>query len=163
MAFNSADAVDRETAWLNTTGDGLPPLPADFGGRWDLVQAYWPRIQNTEKRAIYVMRQRLAQPRFANQRVMTGYAFRLRLWWPILAPDGNVEDEQRNLDAACDDLLVRITGPMLDKTHGGRFLSVAENPRELTIDFADPAESLLNYNALIADCMYAADDRELNA
>jgi hypothetical protein len=160
---STADAVAREAAWLNTTGDGLPPLPAEAGGKWDLVQAYWPRIRATEKRSIYVTRTRLYQPRFANQRVMSGYAFRLRLWWPVLSSDGSAEAEQASLDVACDDLLVRITGPMLDKTHGGRFLSVAENPRDVSIEFADPEHTLVEFGALLADCIYAADDRELNA
>ena len=41
--MSTADAVDREAAWLATSGDGLPALLVTAGGPFGVVQAYWPR------------------------------------------------------------------------------------------------------------------------
>jgi hypothetical protein len=51
---------------------------------------------------------------------------------------------------------------MLDKTHGGRFLSVAEDPAEVGVDFADPEPSLRDRADLTCVVSYSADDFEIN-
>lgn len=155
----SADAVTRETAWLSASGDGLPALLATAGGPFDTIQGYWPRTPNTEQRGLYVMRQRTRQVRFANVRQMDKYMFRLRIWWPLLDGAGSAESEQQALDNAIEMVIVRVGGQQFDKTHGGRFLSVAEEgPIEAT--YADPAQTLPQINRLLVDITYSADDVE---
>lgn len=161
--MSTSDAVTREAAWLNSTGDGLPTLPRLLGGPWDNVQAYYPRTPYAEQRSVYVLRARIAQPRFGGQRIMTNHQFRLILWWPLLDASGEAEAEQQAFDNAIDLLLQRVTGPLGDKTHGGRFLSVAENPRTLDVDCTDPEQTLPTLGGLRAEVTYAADDPEINA
>lgn len=163
VATLTADAVARETAWLVASGDGLPALLATAGGPWDTVQAYYPRTPYEQRRSIYVLRHRVEQKRFAAQRVMHTYPFRLILWWPILALDGSAEEEQQAFDNAIDLLLQRILGPLGDKTHGGRFLSVAEDPKISDVDFTDPEQTIPAMGGFRAEVTYSADDREVNA
>jgi hypothetical protein len=160
--MSTADAVARETAWLQTTGDGLPGLVAP-SGPFDAVQAYWPRPsdQNTSAHTLYVMRHRISSERFANVRIMTHYPFHLVAWWSMVNATGSAEAEQQNLDNAVELVITRINGLLLDKTHGGRFLSVAENPRVLDVDFTPP-ETTLALGYLRADITYSADDPEIN-
>lgn len=166
VATNTDTAVTREADWLTASGDGLPALLADAGGPWDLVQAYYPRTPYEQKRSIYVLRHRIEQKRFAAQRVMNTYPFRLILWWPIQALDGSAEEEQQAFDTAVDLLLQRILGygpPGFDKTHGGRFLSVGENPRLVDVDFTDPEQTIPTLGGLRAEVTYSADGHEVNA
>lgn len=160
--MSTGDAVDREVAWLTTSGDGLPDLLAGVGGPWDNIQAYWPRTPATRQKSIYVQCRSIHDERTANQRRMPTYAFLLKLVWPISTSTGSAEKEQRALDAAIDLLLQRIDGPMLDKTHGQRFLSVAENPRYVDVTFVDPEQTLAQVAALRAEVSYSADDFEIN-
>lgn len=164
--MSTADACDREAAWLNTIGDGLPALPAAAGGPWKVIQAYWPGLrQATQKTSIYVTRTHLADDRVANLRVRDSYMFRLKLVWPVLAATAPLaETEQRNLDLAIDLLITRIRGPVGDKTHGARFLSVGEVPREMpvTVEFDDPEVTIPADKSLRAVCTYYADDYEIN-
>lgn len=162
VATNTDTAVTRETAWLTTSGDGLPALQATAGGPWDNVQAYYSRTPYGEQRTIYVLRHRTQQKRFANQRTMHTYPFRLILWWPLLALDGSAEEEQAAFDVAIDMLLQRILGPLGNKTHGGRFLSVAEGPALVDVDYTDP-ETTIPLGGLRAEVTYSADDVEINA
>jgi hypothetical protein len=159
---DTADAVDRETAWLCTSGDGLPDLLADMGGPWDNIQAYWARTPATRQRSVYVLRRAIRDERTANIRRMPTYAFLLKIVWPISTSSGAAEKEQRALDAAINLLLTRIDGPMLDKTHGNRFLSVAENPRYVDVNYIDPEQTLSQVAALRAEITYSADDFEIN-
>lgn len=162
MTRSTADAVDRETAWLATAGDGLPALLKASGGPFDDVHAYYPRTPKMTARTLYVLRQRLGQNRFGAQRIISKYPMRLIVWWPMLGGkgfDGSAEAEQRALDAAIDLVLQRITGPVGDKTHGGRFLSVAEEPRQLDGDFNDPTETI-SQGYLRVDLTYSIDDFE---
>jgi hypothetical protein len=160
--MGTADAVDREVAWLTTSGDGLPDLLADVGGPWDNIQAYWPRTPATRQKSIYVMRRGFRDERTANVRRMPTYQFALKIVWPLSSGSGSAETEQRALDAAIDLLLQRIDGPMLDKTHGGRFLSVAENPRYVDVTFVDPEQTIAATASLRAEVAYSADDFEIN-
>lgn len=159
--MSTADAVTRETAWLQTSGDGLPALLATAGGPFDNVQAYFPRTPPMEQRSLFVMRQRINQPRVANVRLRSQYPFLLRIWWPLLSADGSAEEEQQALDNAIELVLERVSGPEFDKTHGGRFLSVAENPRTVSVVFHDPMVTLMQRNTLICDITYSADDLEI--
>lgn len=159
--MSTADAVTRETAWLKTSGDGLPALLATAGGPFDNIQAYFPRTPSMEQRSLFVLRQRIRQPRTENVRLMSHYPFLLRIWWPLLSADGSAEEEQEALDNAVDLVLQRVSGPEFDKTHGGRFLSVAENPRLVDVAFHDPMVTLMQRNTLICDITYSADDLEI--
>lgn len=156
------DAVDREAAWLTTSGDGLPDLLADVGGPWDNIQAYWSRTPATRQKSVYVLRRTIRDQRTANIRRTPTYEFLLKIVWPISTSTGAAEKEQRALDAAVGLLLKRIDGPLMDKTHGGRFLSVAENPRYVDVTFLDPEQTLSQVAALRAEVMYSADDFEIN-
>lgn len=156
------DAVDREVAWLTTSGDGLPGLLTDAGGPFDAIQAYWPRTPATRQKSIYVLRRRIHDERVANIRRRPTYQFLLRIVWPISTSTGAAEREQCALDAAVELLLQRIDGPMLDKTHGGRFLSVAESPAYVDVDFIDPEQTISQSASLRAEVAYSADDFEVN-
>ncbi len=144
-----------------TYGDGLPALHADQDGPFSIIQAYDTRTPQTRLAGIYVLRPRIIRARFAQQRKINRYDFRLKLVWPIGATtsgSGLWETEQRAFDAAVELLLQRIDGFPLDKTHGGRFMSVAEAPEPgaVTVAFADPAQA--RANVLEATIAYLADD-----
>lgn len=156
----TSDAVSREAAWLNSFGDTLPSLNAAQGGPWDLIQARKPRTPPKRKSAIYVTRPHFKIVRFANVRQMPKYTFHVMTVWPLANQVGSEEIDQQNFDEAIDLLVVRILGLELDKTHGGRFLSVAENPEYLTYDQDDPVVSVADIGALTATLVYIADDFE---
>lgn len=163
--MSTADAVAREAAWLATSGDGLPALLTANGGPWDIIQPYQRRTPPSEKTAIYVWRPSFTDPRVANIRLRPMYDFQLKLHWPVRqAAEGIAEAEQQALDNAVDLLIVRIRGPLLDKTHGGRFLSVGEVPRMpgVHVAFDDPEITIPQLKALKAVVSYSADDLEVN-
>jgi hypothetical protein len=66
---STADAADREAAWLNAYGDTLPALNAAQGGPFDVIQSYNPRTMQTRKTGIYVLRPSFRVNRFANIRL----------------------------------------------------------------------------------------------
>lgn len=158
--MSTADAVDREVAWLTSSGDGLPALLASLGGLWDNVQAYQPRTPLKRAANIYVLRRQIHEKRFANVRRMATYEFVLKLIWPLSSGQGIAEADQRAFDAAVDLVLTRIGGLVGDKSHGGRFLSVAENPEWVTVRFTDP-EQTLGAAEFHAEITYFADDTEI--
>jgi hypothetical protein len=168
----TADAVDRETAWLTTSGDGLPALLVGDGGKWDLIQAYQPRTPAQRKNQIWVMRRRLLMTRYGMVRKMPKYAFRLRCWWTLSNSAGTAESDQRAFDLAIDDLVARINGfgpagsPVepgaSNKTHGGRFLSVAEDSGDVDVQFTDPDTTLMPSAAFAAEVTYMADDPDFD-
>lgn len=158
-----ADAVAREAAWLATSGDGLPALLKAAGGRWDVVQGYWPGNRlHAQRTGIYVLRSVIEDHHPLAMRYRPQYVFTLKLVWPIRAAASIAETEQQNLDNAIDDLIVRVNGPVGDKTHGGRFLSVAEVPETgaVRVDFTDPEQTIQAEKALRAQVTYYADDIE---
>ena len=159
--MSTADAVAREAAWLNVTTDSLPALLVTAGGPFDVVQAYRPRTPGQRKRSLYVIRRAFRLERFANVRTMAHYEFELQINWPIQNSAGSGEEEQVALDAALDLVLQRIGGLVGDKTHGGRFRSVAEEPKFVDVVIADPADAFEKrpgvFEAAIA---YWADDFE---
>lgn len=164
--MSTADAVQRETDWLSQSGDGLPALLKTASGPWDVINAYWPRTPNYNLNGIYVMRTRLIDMRWSNQRKLPRHSFRLKLLWRIGSTTTGVsigEAEQANFDSAVDLLLQRLRGTLGNKTHGGRFLSVAEAPGanpEIPIDF-DPPETTMERGYLSATVNYQADDLEV--
>jgi hypothetical protein len=159
---STGDAVAREAAWLAASGDGLPALQAADGGPFDIVQPYWPRTAPTNKRALYLVRATIRDQRTANIRTMATYSFVAKLLWPMLSSSGSAEAEQQTFDDAVALLLTRINAPMLDKTHGGRFLSVGENPAYVEVVFDDPERLLAEGRVLRAEVRYSADDFEIN-
>jgi hypothetical protein len=162
----TATAVAREADWLTTTGDNLPPLRKADGGLWDVVQAYWPGNRMGSMRAgIYVTRHTLGDQHPVAQRYRPQYLFRLKLTWPIKqATTPLAENEQANFDLAVGYLVQRIRGPLGDKTHGGRFLSVAQVPENepVVVDFDDPEVSIQAVGALTGTATYYGDDNEFN-
>lgn len=163
--MSTADAPAREAAWLATSGDGLPALLQTAGGPWQTIQAYWPRTPDHMAKSVFVLRHQTANTRFANVRKLNRYVFRLICWWPMVNPNGDAQQAQADFDAALDLLLQRIAGPVLDKTHGGRFLSVgetAEHGGTISIDYHDPVQTLASGNFLVAEITYGADDNDYN-
>jgi len=157
-------AVARETAWLATITDALPYLPSYAGGAWDVVQGFWPGSRiTTQKTGIYLWARTISDPRISNQRIRAQYEFTLKLIWPVKAQAGPLaETEQQNLATAVDAVVRRIRGLVGDKTHGGRFLSVAENPRTVTVSFEDAEATIPETKALYGSVVYRADDYEIN-
>ena len=159
--MSTADAVDREAAWLQTSGDGLPALLTASGGPWASIQGYQPRTAGRRSTYVIVLRRQIHDKRFANVRRMPSYEFVLKLVWPLASGQGRAEDDQRAFDAAVDLLLQRIDGFVGDKTHGGRFRSVAENPAYVTVHFEDPTTTMPGDAEFRAEITYMADDFEI--
>lgn len=141
-----------------------PARPAAAsGGLWQIVQAYWPRTPQTNKTGLYVLRAALLDPRVSNQRIRPRYEITLRAVWPVVVTGTSLlETAQQDFDNAVEPVLERIRGLLGDKTHGGRFLSAAENPRLVTVRFEDPEQSMAQYKALRATVTYSVDDFEIS-
>lgn len=166
--MTALSAVQREAAWLAAynPADGLPPLLSSTGGRWDIVAAYLPRTPPTRQAAIYLVRASLEETRFANQRKRQSHGFRAYLFWPIgssTTASGIWESEQLAFDLAVDDLVARIRGTLLDHTHGGQFMSVAEAPTggRIGVRFVEPTASANTPAMLTADVTYSADSTDI--
>lgn len=157
--MSTADAVARETAWLTMSGDGLPALLTTAGGRWDVVQAYAPRTSPTRKNQIWVLRRNIRVARSANIRRMPHYHFELICGWTLSSGTGDAESDQQAFDDAIDDVIARIGGQVLDKTHGGAFLSAAEDPTSIDVQFL-PAPQSMTACVFEARITYEADDLE---
>jgi hypothetical protein len=167
---DTSTAVAREAAWLAQTGvGGLPSLLETAGGPFETVQAYYGRSPNMRKRSIYVMRQSLTEMRLGGLRKIDRYSFRLIVRWPSKSTTGRMETDEADFDAAIDKLLQRIRGPVGDHTHGGAFLSVAEeaNGATISVDFDPPERTLAgsvgNSPYLSATVRYSADDEQINS
>jgi hypothetical protein len=167
---STADACVREAAWLTTTGDSLPSLLAVNGGPWKVIAAYFQGAQTrTQAPAIYVTRGKAEQIRVGNQRIRPRYPMRLELYWPVLTinPGSSsiAAQEQQALDNAIELLRQRVTGPLGDKSHGGRFLSAAEVKGAPGWDVTfEPASLTIRASKEIRACAtYTIDDYEINA
>ena len=141
-----SDALDRETAWL-TTVDTLPALLVANGGPFDIVQARYPRTPAKSKTALYVTRHpggSMEAERFATARTHYLHHFLLIAEWPMRSGTGSAESDLLAFEQAIDDVIARVQGPLTDKSHGGRFLAVMEDPApgRLSIDEADPVTSI---------------------
>lgn len=168
--MSTADACARETSWLQTSGDGLPSLLAVNGGPFKVIAAYFQGAQTrTQAPAIYVTRGKAEQIRVGNQRVRPRYPMRLELYWPVLTinPGSSsiAAQEQQNLDDAIELLRQRVTGPLGDKSHGGRFLSAAEVKGAPGFDVTfEPASLTIRASKEIrGQATYCIDDFEINA
>jgi hypothetical protein len=158
-----ADAVTREAAWLAQSGDGLPALLKSAGGPFDIIRAYWPGNRlATQQTGIYVTRGHISANHSMALRYRPQCVFRIKVVWPVRCSSRIAEIEQQNLDDALDALITRISGPPGDKTHGGRFLSVAELPQEgsVMVDFEDPEATIQATKDLRCTIGYYADDLE---
>lgn len=169
--MSTADACSREAAWLTTTGDSLPSLPASAGGPWQVIDAYEQGAQTrTQATAVYVTREPgIEQLRVANQRVRPRYMMRLELRWPVrvISPGASsiAATEAQNFDNAIEQLRARVTGPLGDKTHGGRFLSAAEAARGqagISVRYEPASLTIKADKELRASMTYPVDDFELN-
>ena len=169
--MSTADAVARETAWLNTTsGDSLPFLPASAGGPWDVIAPYdQGAATRTQATAIYVTRGHAQQVRVGNQRIRPRYPMRLELRWPVrvISPGSTsiAATEAQNFDDAIEMLRARVTGPLGDKTHGGRFLSAAEvkGAPGFDVQYEPASQTVKAAKELRATATFGVDDFELNA
>jgi hypothetical protein len=159
---STADAVTREAAWLAAfdTADGLPGLLKTYGGPFDVVQAYAQRTGPKRQARLYVLRSNLRVERFGFNRKINHHTFMLRLYWPQSSPTGQAESVQQDLDTAVDLIIQRISGLFQDKTHGSRFLSVAEDPTSIDVQFADPEVSIQAQAEYAATITYQADDQD---
>lgn len=158
-----SDAVDREVAWLITTGDGLPALRTVDGGPFQILQARWPRIPSTSKTQLYVLRSPVASykiERFAAIRSAPVTGFMLSLHWPMTQGTGSAEAEQALFEQAIDSVLTRVLGFQGDKSHGGRFLSVGEDHGGITVNY-DDVEQAMGSRVFKATITYSADDLEI--
>jgi hypothetical protein len=137
----TASAVDREAAWLGASGDGLPALVESAGGPFASVEAYVPAVTSSRERLLHVSRVRFQRARRSAQRMWNRHQMSIRVWWPLRSALGSAQIEQRNFDAALDLVTQRITAFTYDKTHGGRFLSVAENPHDIVVSISQPEDA----------------------
>ncbi|RLU81129.1 hypothetical protein CTZ27_33360 [Streptomyces griseocarneus] len=152
--------MDREVSWLTSSGDGLPALLVSAGGPWGNVQAYQPRTPGKRGTNLFVLRRQIHDRRFANIRRIPTYEFALKAVWPLSSGQGVAEADQRAFDSAVDKILARIDGFPGDKSHGGRFRAVAEDPQYVTVRFTDP-EQTLGIGEFHAEITYFADDFEV--
>jgi hypothetical protein len=135
-----------------------------------VIAAYTQGAQTrTQATAIYVTRGRAQQYRVANQRIRPRYPMRLELHWPVrqISPGSSsiAAEEQQAFDDAIELLRQRVTGPLGDKTHGGRFLAAAEVKGSPGIDvqFGDAAQTIREAKEVRATMLYFIDDLEINA
>jgi hypothetical protein len=159
--MSSADAVSREAAWLSAynPADSLPALLASLGGPFDIVQPYLRRTPPGRKRQLYVVRTNLQVERFGFNRKINHHTFDLRITWPQSSTPGDAEEVQQALDNAVELVVQRVSGLFLDKTHGARFMAVAEDPAQIDVRFDDPSASLQGPGAeLTCAITYRADD-----
>lgn len=152
------DALDREAAWLSAV-DNLPTLSATF----EIIQARWPRTLRVKERGLYVLHDGVAltNQRTTNQHTMNTYGLQLMLVWPFKTATAAspAETEQAALDAAIDAVLARVFGHLEDHTHGGRFLSVAEDATRVHVEMSDAAQGVVDFG-WTARIRYTADDFE---
>lgn len=167
-----ADACAREASWLQTSsGDSLPFLPASAGGSWEVIAPYVQgAATRTNAPAIYVKRGQVRQVRVANQRVRPRYPMRLELHWPVvvISPGSSsiAAQSAQDFDDAIEALRARVTGPLGDKTHGGRFLSAAIDGKgqpDINVDYGDNSVTIKAAKELVATMTYPVDDFEINA
>lgn len=154
--------MSREAAWLAAydASDGLPGLLKASGGPFDVVQAYVRRTGAQRQTRLYVTRTNLRVERFGFNRKINHHSFLLRLYWPQSSPSGQAESVQQELDTAVDLVVQRISGLFQDKTHGARFMSVAEDPNDIDVQFTDPEATIQAKAELTATIAYQADDQD---
>ena len=168
-AFPGGDPCAREAAWLRTTNDSRPVLPAP-AGPWQIIQAYWPGARlDVNQTGVYVCWGEDIDRRSAGIRIMPRYSFVLKMVWPVRnvtgsAGKGLAETEQLNMRAAANLLIQRVRGFVRDKSHGARFLSVGETPsgQPPRVVYMDAEVTIREMRSLRATVSYVADDFEVN-
>jgi hypothetical protein len=145
--------------WLTSFGDGLPSL-VEPNGPWSVIQTFIPRVTAKKKAGVYVLLPTTRITRFSNIRSMPTYDFELKLVWPLSSGIGSAEEDLQAFYVAVDLLIRRILGPLSDKTHGGRFLSGAENPKYLEVNIDDPDTTIGSMAGFVGKVTYSADDNE---
>lgn len=164
MAQGFDAVLDNEAAWLATSPrtDSLPDLTTYF----TVIQARFPRTPGKKQTQLYVLHdphEASRVMRSTNQREMFTHNLLLRMIWPITT--GKAEDDQLAFEKAVYAVAQVVLGLVDDHTHGGRFLSAAEDPLRLRIQFADPEYCLAKapaerqYEATIT---FTVDDFELS-
>lgn len=134
-----SDVVDRESAWLSTV-DSLPNLTGIFVNPQTNASTIFTRLPRTFDRkvnSLFVMRaptESATLDRETNTRGIWTHRLMLIVWWPITKDAlGDGSKDELACEQAVDAILGRITGvpPSAsgpgDHTHGGRFLSAAED------------------------------------
>lgn len=129
-----ADVPQREADWLNEdlSAFGLAPLAKTLGGPFDLIAPY-PRSLSARSRQLFVYRARSFERRIGNGIKQAHHELVVRILWEQVSPDEKAHIDQAGLDVALDALVDRIRGlppgtagtPAGDRSHGGRFWSVA--------------------------------------
>jgi hypothetical protein len=168
----TADAVARECAWLQTSGDSLPSLLGSDGGPWLIIDAYTnAAATRTRQAAIYVTREPgMESIRVGNQRIRFRYRMKLRLDWPVTrsSPGSSsiAAESQQDFDDAIELLRQRVAGPLGDKSHGGRFLSAAVassgGQADITVT-PEVADVTIKTAAILkASMTYLVDDYEVS-
>jgi len=163
---SSATVETREAAWLSTVNDGLPSLPEQYGGPWEVLQAFYTRTPGTQKTQCYVWAGEISDERVANIRIRPTYQITLVMHWPLRQTTSPLaEQEQQAFKDAVDLTLQRIRGPAGDKTHGGAFLTAGEVPRSpgVHVQFEPPWVTIQADKELRGQITYYADDFEINA
>lgn len=121
------DAVAREVAWLTAdlSAFSIGPLLDDQGGPFAVIKGFGRSAKaRVQGRTLFVSRERVTEVRFDIQHKQHVHQLRLKIGWPIRST--TQETDLAALDNALELLLTRVRGPFGDKTHGGRFLQVAE-------------------------------------
>jgi hypothetical protein len=160
----SQSAEMREAAWLSQSGDSLPSLLTANGGPFELVEAFDPVAARPKmKNTLYVMALHVADQRVSNMRIRPQYEITLDISWPARKPGTPLaETAMQDMKNAVDLVLQRVRGLVGDKTHGGRFLSVAEVPAMASVAYSDPAATIPGGGYVGATVSYRCDDFEIN-
>jgi hypothetical protein len=161
---STATVESREAAWLSQTGDSLPSLLAANGGPFELIDAFDPVAARPKmKNTLYVMALHASDQRVSNQRIRPQYEITLDINWPARKPGTPLaETAMQDMKNAVDLVLQRVRGPVGDKTHGGRFLSVAEVPAMASVAYSDPSVTISAGSYVGCVVSYRADDFELS-
>lgn len=155
-----ATAVSREAAWFTTdpppSFPGAYPLQTANQGPFDVIQGYIPKDPQS-KRSLYITRGKAKQARISlGGEFEIVHTFTVIVMWPLRS--AKLEDDQSALDTAVAAVIQRIQGPNLDHTHGGAFLTVADDEHDIEIEQTDPLEAVLNREPIVVRITYQATD-----
>lgn len=148
-----SDAIEREVGWLN----GDPAVTGLLGP----VQDYSRRKQGALPRTARLQRSGYVEHPWSTGRILGIYTFRLVVKWPLSTASATVQQAQGNVDDAIKALLARIRGPLMDKSHGGAFLTVVEGEflaGTIRVVQADAELAIENNQPLRVDLYYDAAD-----
>jgi hypothetical protein len=144
------DAIAREVTWLN--GDST------VTGLLGSVQDYARRKQGAAPRKASLQHSGYVERPWSTGRLLAIYTFRLTVRWPLSTASATV---QGTVDDAVNALCARIRGPLLDKSHGGAFLTVVEGEfmaGTIRTVWADAEVAIERNEPLRVDLYYDAAD-----